>query len=368
MTKEQQDLAWACLPKEVREKIKIAYTRYDGFEYSVGYNDALNSVFGQHNLTSNTEPEEMLMVERKYIQEMYADGVGTHYLLSLFGDKCLPDIPDYSNLANVGKDEQPEFKFEVGQKVKIILCTHPEYRNKVGIITSIDSCGNPYVKVDRLGTLFHAPYALELYTEHSNVSANETMDDTFEYRNLSKETANYDKSEDNQLNDNMEEKELNLLELLKSCEGEKIFLPDDGYVTIKSFDYDVLEVIDKDGRIYNLVGEETLCIRTTGFAYLYPTQESFEQNPLNAAKAWQEWKEARKPKRWRAEYGEMYFSLRNDFTVCDQYENNDSYNEFAWDNYNYFRTIEEAQQAAEVIKEALQKFHETIRKEENNGM
>ena len=69
MTKEQQDIAWACLPKEARAKIKIAYTRYDGFEYSVGYNDALNTVFGQHNLTSDTEPEEMLMVERRKVIE-----------------------------------------------------------------------------------------------------------------------------------------------------------------------------------------------------------------------------------------------------------------------------------------------------------
>ncbi|MDE6254725.1 MAG: hypothetical protein K2M39_00880, partial [Muribaculaceae bacterium] len=231
MTKEQQDLAWACLPKEVRKEIKMLWELdtmpvhpfLDPDSVAEGAAYVLTDIFGYHNLTSDTEPEEMLMVERVKILHKYSvinkainDTVSTDtlYFLKgklsilkfLLGDKCLPD------------KEEPKPKFKVGDKVKIILCTHPEYRNKVGIITSIDSCGNPYVKVDGLGTLFHAPYALEPYTE--------------EPRNLSQETANCDKSEDNQLKDNLEEKELgkednfltkelDIYELLQDCSDVK---------------------------------------------------------------------------------------------------------------------------------------------------
>ena len=76
MNKEQQDLAWVCLPKEVREEIRNDYRivsknpRLD--KYDSVYLTALESILGSHNLTSDTEPEEMLMVERKKVQELYA--------------------------------------------------------------------------------------------------------------------------------------------------------------------------------------------------------------------------------------------------------------------------------------------------------
>ena len=372
MTKEQKDLAWACLPKEVRKEIKMLWELdtmpvhpfLDPDSVAEGAAYVLTDIFGYHNLTSDTEPAEMLMVERSKVvrkykfadlceedhsDKKYWDGA-KNTLTKLFGDKCLPD------------KEQSEQTFEVGQKVKIILCTHPEYRNKVGIITSIDSCGNPYVKVDGLGTLFHAPYALEPYTGSSNVSANETKDDTKdetkEYRNLSQDTAICDKPEDNQLKDNMEEKELNLLELLKGCEGMKIFLPDEGYVTIRSFGNNSIIVEDKNGHMINLVGDETLCIRSTGFAYIYPTQESFVQNPLEAAKAWAEWKEARKSKRWRTQTGEIYWYIDGALDVRHDKEDYLSTDKKRYARGNYFRTEELAQRAAEAVCEALAKFHE----------
>ena len=185
MTKDQQDLAWACLPKEVRDEIKSQYNQLSHNpqidKYDSVYLSAFENIFGHRNLTSDTEPEEMLHCSRKFVIGRYkhltssiawnegdarAFKAETSLLRELFGDKCLsdtPNTPDSMELKPQMAENKPKFK--VGDKVRIILCTHPEYRNKVGTTTLIDSCGNLYVKVDGLGTLFHAPYALEPYTE-----------------------------------------------------------------------------------------------------------------------------------------------------------------------------------------------------------
>lgn len=78
MTKEQQDLIWAYLPKEVRNRIiSVYFCKTDKSntlsDYSKGYIDALVHTYGKHNLTSDTEPEEMLMVNRKKVQEYKAE-------------------------------------------------------------------------------------------------------------------------------------------------------------------------------------------------------------------------------------------------------------------------------------------------------
>lgn len=75
MTKDLQDLAWTCLPKEFKEEVKKEYlVHHEGgdMKYSYGYSDALTDFFGEHNLTSDAEGEEMLMVSRKKVQELYA--------------------------------------------------------------------------------------------------------------------------------------------------------------------------------------------------------------------------------------------------------------------------------------------------------
>lgn len=121
MTKEQQDLAWTVLPKEFKEEVKKLWQSADKEqqlphdailrgEYSI-----LVSLFGPHNLTSDAEGEEMLIVSRKKVQEkwqraykneseyakaeqnskIYAELYYNRGILSildtLFGSKCLPD-------------------------------------------------------------------------------------------------------------------------------------------------------------------------------------------------------------------------------------------------------------------------------------
>lgn len=117
MTKELQDLAWSVLPKEFKEEVKCignilnkdASVMFGTIgQLSHKHLDLFVKLFGKHNLTSDTEGEEMLCVPRKKVQEMYAanERIKTdlpdketgiisdhinHILGHLFGSKCLPD-------------------------------------------------------------------------------------------------------------------------------------------------------------------------------------------------------------------------------------------------------------------------------------
>ena len=106
MTKEQQDKAWASLPKETREDIRSSYLEMMNDPEGKITELFLAEIFGHHNLISNTEPEEILMVERKKIIELYANLTETYLqesiplqveasigsrltmLEELFGNKC----------------------------------------------------------------------------------------------------------------------------------------------------------------------------------------------------------------------------------------------------------------------------------------
>ena len=136
---------------------------------------------------------------------------------------------------------------------------------------------------------------LEPYSEPSNVSADETKDDTKESVNLSQNTANCDKPKDNQLKDNMEEKELNLCELLKGCEGEKFYSPLFGECSLIRIKEQTIILEDRvDGQAYELYQEGYACFG--GVTMLYPSRTLYEKYPLDAYSAWMKWNEARKPK------------------------------------------------------------------------
>ena len=116
MTTEQQNRAWACLPKEVRSEViedyKFARKRYYETDSHLkrGVIEALENLFGKHNLASDTEPEEMLFCRRFDVMWRYEESItalnesdklppelrgfenGKSTILKiLFGDKCLPD-------------------------------------------------------------------------------------------------------------------------------------------------------------------------------------------------------------------------------------------------------------------------------------
>lgn len=283
MEKKTQDLAWACLPKEVRKEIRAEYQNaIEGSELE----SFLQDFFGHHNLTSDTEPEELIFAP-KWRVEQYLKGL----------DVCI-DISDL-------------------EQVKAL-------RNALGILFG-DKCLPVTPIPPNSGELKSQEAENEPYTEPET-------------------------------KDNMEEKEFNLCKILQGREGERIFLPGEGECEIVSIRKNAIEFtrngIDRFG-LYN----ESLRLGSTGFAYAYPSEESFITNPLNARKAWLEWSEARKPKRWRAGFEESYWRILLDLEVgykADMYDvvDNDTYK-----SGNYFRTIELAKQAAEGIREYLMNFH-----------
>lgn len=63
---------------------------------------------------------------------------------------------------------------------------------------------------------------------------------------------------------------------------------------------------------------------------------------------------------WRAEDGNEYFRLGGYGNLLIHYEDFDSDDEHLYEFGNYFRTKEQAKQAAEDVRETLRKFHEKI--------
>lgn len=129
MNKELQDLVWAVLPKEFKEEVRTIYAatmrmvdkRENAEQIYVNKLSTLEGIFGFDNLTSDANGEEILHVSRKKLQYFYEKlrAVGEHYaafaLQSLFGSKCLPDVPE-DNFAK-SEPKQTEPKYHTGDKV-----------------------------------------------------------------------------------------------------------------------------------------------------------------------------------------------------------------------------------------------------------
>lgn len=64
--------------------------------------------------------------------------------------------------------------------------------------------------------------------------------------------------------------------------------------------------------------------------------------------------------RWRAEEGEEYFSIDTAMRVRNFFEDFKEYDDFFYDAFNYFKTKEQAEEAAKRIKEVLRIYHEEI--------
>ena len=305
MKAEIQNQLWAILPKEARVEVKVAYgidTIDKHFDNS--YNTALIDIFGLHNLTSDTKPEEMLMVERKYIQEMYADGVGIHYLSNLFGDKCLPD-----------KEEpiQVEPKFHKGDKVVIIKdCI---YKGRICTINEVEWCSgiqsyNYRFKTDEvLGTWCED--FLEPYTEEKEP---------------------------------MEEKELNLCELLAYQDLSGTYSPIYGEVRVTDIACDRLVITPEHSSDNNVELFPDGRFSKNGDCLLFPSRALYEKYPLDAYSAWMEWKAERKPKHTLQAQIRL---ISNDGKTIEDYE----CVEVEVPNIDLT-------QAAEAVRETLMKIHE----------
>lgn len=64
--------------------------------------------------------------------------------------------------------------------------------------------------------------------------------------------------------------------------------------------------------------------------------------------------------RWRAKKGEEYHFMNTDFTTVCTTELGDDVDTNRYDALNYFRTKEQAEEAAKRIKEVLCNYHEEI--------
>ena len=149
----------------------------------------------------------------------------------------------------------------------------------------------------------------------------------------------------------MEEKELNLCELLKGCEGEEFFSISVGKVMFKAiYDYDdthKIRTVRKDavGNEHNVNFHSDGRRNNAGLQDLYPSEDLLRKYPLNAAMAWSEWEESRK----QTQKCHIHVDI-----VIDKAD--ESFEGIGMDFE--FESEEEAQQASEVVKEALVKFHE----------
>ena len=224
-------------------------------------------------------------------------------LYNLFGDKCLPD------------KEESKPKFDIGQKVrakgtKQIGTIKEPYSNDVGYRVYFEDGDGGWDKE-------YSADELEPYTEPETKA-------------------------------NMEEKELNLCELLKGCEGKRFYLLSRGYTTLKGIiwnkdtcDYSI--VLTGKGRIeLYCTGKET---NNEAVVILYPSKELYEKYPLDAYSAWMEWAEARKPK----------YILQAEMRLISL----DGRDVEDWEQIEIIGVPDiDLSQAAEAVRETLQKFHE----------
>lgn len=227
MDKTLQTTAWQCLPREFREEVKETYEacikmmdiRPSHSEIYANKLSTLEGIFGIHNLTSDAEGEdEMLMVSRKRVQELYKNycterdkeekGTTNRLELSgriavlhaLFGSKCLPDkVAHEDNFAS--KEPKPaEPKFKVGKKVM--------YKGVLRVIDLVDTVIHRY---HLSNGNYYAEWVnesdLEPYTEPKNegsatlcaesVRESRIASEETHLRNLSQKAANCVKHFDN---------------------------------------------------------------------------------------------------------------------------------------------------------------------------
>lgn len=203
MTKEEQDKSWISLSKEARQYIREEYDKTLSLprkeQYELGVLHTFENIFGFHNLTSNVEPEEMLMVNRNFIIDYYKavkskkwyyeDGSLVRMMEQqegkiiamkhIFGEnKCTPDEcihPDGHNCKwrNICDYKQCYFdpinqpKFNIGDKViavnEYVKADYPD----VMVINRYEETGNGYVYyMEGMGNIGFHETNLKLYKEH----------------------------------------------------------------------------------------------------------------------------------------------------------------------------------------------------------
>lgn len=64
--------------------------------------------------------------------------------------------------------------------------------------------------------------------------------------------------------------------------------------------------------------------------------------------------------RWRARRNEIYYYVKEDFTVANTIETYNPCDNERWDDFNHFKIEGQAECAAKRMKQTLRKYHEEI--------
>ena len=290
MNKEQQDLSWACLPKEMRKEIEdvFYYKATSANTIDNGFSDALEYLYGKHNLTSDTELEEMLMVERKRVIEIYNPEYDGETLYELFGDKCLPEKEEpkpkfkagdevwygvnkctinkiegntayivynngasWENISQLRPYIEPNYKFGIGDKVK--------FRNsKIKIVRR--RFASPYDN--------EAHYSVETLDGQSPINVVESDLEPYTEEKTMEEVKDYPPYLDRPKT--VVSNEPNLCELLKGCDDEIFYNPLLGNVTVTPSNDGKLLHVHQGGFTVDIAADGT---DSDGNMALFPSKE-----------------------------------------------------------------------------------------------
>lgn len=159
---------------------------------------------------------------------------------------------------------------------------------------------------------------------------------------------------------------LNIVEILTEYEIEYVYSPLWGNCGIKEIvpgsDYPILVSFPRgpvlalgiDGGLDNTVDSRHV---------LYPSEELFQKHPFDPAGAWAEWVKAQKEKPWRADEDEEYWSLSAILSPERHTEDNAAFDDALYNCGNYFRTQEQAAEAAERMKATLEVYQRELLEE-----
>ena len=156
----------------------------------------------------------------------------------------------------------------------------------------------------------------------------------------------------------MEEKELNLCELLAYQDLSGTYSPIYGEVRVTDIACDSLVITPEHSSDNNIELFPDGRFSKNGDCLLFPSRALYEKYPLDAKKAWEIWASERKPKRWPPQIGERIFWVNASLTVSQ-----DRFDDFATQRKrravgNEFKTGKEAEKAAEALRECMKIFQE----------
>lgn len=153
----------------------------------------------------------------------------------------------------------------------------------------------------------------------------------------------------NDPNNSPENEELDLCKLLKGHEGETFYSPICGKVKFDNIsEYGVI-VMDMANTafLFNRHGVYS----DGGEVLLFPSEDQHD---------WFLWAEQQKAKRWRADKLEMYYFVDEEIRCNFSNDGYSLYDNEQYRNFNYFRTEQQAKEAARRVKEVLRDYHEEI--------